>query len=218
MLTVCSIVYLTAAAAVVNGLHVSLPYLDSSGSKSSLKSVLVLGGSSGVGASAIQLLRLALPSLTILATGSAKHHDHLLSLGASKVFERSAQDDPSAIKEATPGGAGVDAILDTVTATLGQPAVFTALNPAGPKVYAQVVTGPNPQVPEGITTIPVIARQLFTTPGGTTAMPGLAGLIDSGKFKPPVKVEIVGEGLESIGQGLDKLKKGVSGTKYVVRL
>lgn len=215
-----SIVYLTAAAAIVNGFKVPLPHLDPSGTpNSALKSALVLGGSSGVGASAIQLLRLANPSLTILATSAAKHHNRLISLGATKVFERSAQDDPSAIKAATPDGAGVDGILDTVTATIGQPAVFTALNPTGPKLYSQVITGPqNPQTPEGVTATPIIARLLFSTPGGANALPALPALVESGKFKLPLKTEIVGEGFESIAPALDKVMRGASGEKYVVSL
>jgi hypothetical protein len=51
-----------------------------------------------------------------------------------------------------------------------------------------------------------------------TAMSGLASLIESGKYKLPVKVEVIGKGFDTIEQGLDKLMKGVSGTKYVVSL
>jgi NADPH:quinone reductase-like Zn-dependent oxidoreductase len=183
-----------------------------------LRSILVLGGSSGVGAAAIQLLRLALPSANILTTSSAKHHAHLLELGATKCFERSAQDDTPAIKAASPGSSGVDAILDTVSAAASQPAVFTALNLTGPKIYSQVMTGANVEVPQGIKSTVVFGRQIFDAKGGMTAMPGLASLIESRKYKLPVKVEVIGKGFDTIEQGLDKLMKGVSGTKYVVSL
>ena len=49
-------------------------------------------------------------------------------------------------------------------------------------------------------------------------MPGLTNLIQSGKYKIPVKIEVLGKGFKTIDQGLDKLMKGVSGTKYVVTL
>ena len=209
--------YLTAAAAITGGLHFPLPYLDPTGS-SSLRSVLVLGGSSAVGAASIQLLRLALPSATILATSSANHHAHLVSLGATKCFERSAQDDTSAIKAATPGGSGVDAILDAVTAAASQPAVFTALNPTGPKTYSHVFTGQNVEAPEGIASTTMNAVQIFDTKGGMAAMPSLTNLVESGKYRLPVKVEVLGKGFDAIEQGLDKLKEGISGTKYVVSL
>lgn len=178
--------------------------------------MLVLGGSSAIGAAAIQLLRLANPSATILTTSSAKHHDHLSSLGATKCFERSAQENPSIIKAATPDGVGVDGILDAVTAAAGQPAVFSALNPAGPRIYSQVVTGQNPQVPEGVNATQVFGRKILGAKGGMTAMPALAGLIANGKYKLPVAVETVGKGLDSIESGLNKLMKGVSGSKFVV--
>ena len=198
-------------------MHVPLPYLDSTDS-SSLKSILVLGGSSNVGAAAIQLLRLALPAASILTTSSAEHHAHLISLGATKCFDRSAQKDTSSIKAATPGDSGVDAILDAVTAAATQPAVFTALNPKGPKIYAHPVTGQNVEVPEGVESTGIFGQQILGAKGGMNAMPGLASLVQSGKYKLPVKAEVLGKGFNAIEQGLDKLMKGVSGTKYVVSL
>ena len=194
-----------------------MPYPDSTGS-SALKSVLVLGGSSNVGAAAIQLLRLALPSATILTTSSANHHAHLISLGATKCFDRSAQGDPSPIKAATPDNSGVDAILDAVAAAATQPVIFTALNPQGPKIYTQPFTGQNVEVPEGVESTVIFGYDIFGTKGGINAMPGLANLIQSGKYKLPAKVEVLGKGFKTIDQGLDKLMKGVSGTKYVVTL
>ena len=213
----CRICYLTAAAAVNDGLKVPLPQLDPTG-KSSLKSILVLGGSSAVGANAIQQLRTALPSATILTTSSAQHHAHLTDLGATQCFDRSAQNDTAPIKAAAAGGAGVDAILDAVGAAVSAPAVFTALDGSGPKVFSQVMTGPTPNVPEGVNSATVFGRQIFGAKGGMTAMPSLASLYQSGKYKLPVKVEVVGKGFDAIEPGLGRLMKGVSGCKYVVSL
>lgn len=112
----------------------------------------------------------------------------------------------------------MDAILDPVTAAATQPRVFEALNPAGPKLYSQVVTGQNPQVPEGVKVTQVFGRAVFGVPGGLQAMGYLAQLVEEGRFKVPVKVEVVGEGLESIEGGLERLMKGTSGTKLVVSL
>jgi NADPH:quinone reductase-like Zn-dependent oxidoreductase len=211
------ICYLTAAAAINDGLHVPLPHLDPTGSRT-LRSILVLGGSSGIGAAAIQLLRLALPSATILTTSSAKHHARLILLGATKCFERSAQEDPSAIKAATPNSAGVDAIVDPVQAAASQPTVFAAFDPAGPKLYAQVMTGANVELPQGVNSTVVYGRQIFCVKGGMNALPALASLVESGMFKLPNKVEVVGKGVDGIEQGLNKIMKGVSGAKYVVSL
>lgn len=194
-----------------------MPYLDSTDS-SNLKTILVLGGSSGIGAVAIQLIRLALPSATILATSSAEHHARLISLGATKCFERLAQDNPSAIKAATLGGVGVDAILDAVQAAAAQPRVFEALNPTGPSLYSYVMTGQNTVVPEGVKATMIFARQVFGTKGGMSALPALAELIENNQFKLPNRVEVVAKGFHEIQKGLDVNMKGVSGLKCVVSL
>ena len=202
------------------GLHVPLPHLDpSSTSEHRLGSILVLGGSSGIGAAAIQFLRLALPETIILATSSVQHHPHLLSLGATKCLERSAQDEPTEIKAVTPDRAGVDAILDPVTAAANQPTIFSALNSSGPKLYSQVVTGQNVKVPDGVNATTIFGRQIFGTKKGLAVMPELAGLLESGKFQLPTNVEVVGKGFEAIQPGLERLMKGgVSGNKYIVSI
>ncbi|OJJ95322.1 hypothetical protein ASPACDRAFT_36764 [Aspergillus aculeatus ATCC 16872] len=210
--------YLTAAAAVSVGLRVPLPHLDPEGTPSSLRSILVLGASSATGAAAVQLLRTALPSATILTTSAASHHARLEALGATRCFERAAASEPAVIRAATVGGGGVDAILDIVEAAASEPEVLTSLNPDGPKVYAHVVTGTAVDVPEGVQSVPVNARQIFEVKGGAVAMPRLGELLAGGKYKIPVRVEIIGKGWEAVARGLDRLGRGVSGTKLVVSL
>ena len=141
-----------------------------------------------------------------------------MSLGATKCFDRSAQEDPSSIKAATLDGSGVDAILDAVAAAAAQPAVITALHPQGPKVYTQPQTKQNFEIPEGVESTVISAKDVFSTNGGMNAMSGLVGLVEDGKYKLPVKVEVLGKGFQTIDQGLDKLKRGVSGIKYAVTL
>lgn len=191
--------------------------IDPSGT-SSLNSFLVLGGSSAIGAAAIQLIRDTLPSATILTTSSAQHHERLKSLGATKCFERSAQGDVSAIRKATPGGLGVEAILDTVGAAAGQPSVFDAFRPDGSKKYSQVITGANIQVPEGVNGVEVFGRAVLGTKNGWRTMSVLGEMVQNGTYKTPTSVETVGKGLESISPALDRLQKGTSGLKYVVAL
>ncbi|KAK3681669.1 chaperonin 10-like protein [Podospora appendiculata] len=184
-----------------------------------IESVLVLGGSSGVGTSAIQLLRMALPDAKILSTNSPLHAGRLARLGATSCFDR---DDPkivAAIKEATPGGRGVDAIIDTVAAAQQRSELFDALNPDGPKLYSHVLTGDEIKIPENVKSVDIYGRLAFeATGGGTDVMTKLVELVDAKTFKLPLRVEVVGKDLESIGPGLEKLKAGVSGTKLVVSL
>lgn len=213
-----SICYLTAATCVVEGLKVPLPHLDSESAPSTLQSVLVIGGSSAVGSNAIQLLRLALPHATILTTSSAEHHAHLRSLGATHVFERTAQADPSAIKAATPNGAGVDAILDAVAVAGSQPSIFDALSASGPRLYAYPMAGQPIQVPQGVNGTLIFGRKIFGAKGGFRAMPALTQLLEDGKYHLPTPVETFGKGFEVILPALDKLKAGTSGRKYAVAI
>lgn len=191
-----------------------LPHLGSTKTHNkALKTILVLGGSSAVGAAAIQLLRLALPTATILTTSSKQHHTHLLSLGATQCFERSAQETPSIIQAAILNS-GVDAILDAVGAAAHQPAVFGVFDPAGPRLYSEVETGERVIVPEGVNGTVVSGQQILGVPGGEDVMSALAGLVETGQYKLPVRVEVIGTGFDAIKTGLGMLG-GVSGTKLV---
>ncbi|KAI4211280.1 MAG: hypothetical protein LQ351_005964 [Letrouitia transgressa] len=213
------ICFFTSAAAVYHGLGIPLPFLpggDSTGFEP--KSVLVLGGSSAVGAGVVQILRLSLPSATILTTSSSKHHARLSSLGATKAFDQRSGSLVPDIISATPGGKGVDAIIDTVGSAAEQKDIFETLRPDGPKEYAEVATGAQMQVPEGVKRQLTGGRMLFGLPGGLNAMPTLAELVEEGRFRVPTQVKKVGSGFEAIPKGLEELKAGVSGTKLVVAI
>lgn len=214
---------MTAAAATTLGLKIPLSFVQEDGrstSQANLRSVLVIGGSSGVGASAVQLLRIAAPDLQIVTTASASHHSHIISLGATTCVDRATPDIVSAVKSASLGGLGVDAILDAVggAGNENQPSLFETLRPDGPRLYSAVFTGSQLNIPTGVEAVTSSGRQTFEVLGGRSAMSALAKLTRDAKFKPPLKIETVGKGLESIGSGLGKLKSGVSGTKLIVTL
>lgn len=83
--------------------------------------VLVTGGSGGVGGFAIQLAVLA--GARVIATASGPHHDAVRELGAHDVIDYRDQDVIARVLDLT-GGRGVDAVVDTVggesaTANLG---------------------------------------------------------------------------------------------------
>ncbi|KAH8742469.1 chaperonin 10-like protein [Diaporthe sp. PMI_573] len=216
------ICYLTAAAAITLGLRIRLPFLQNNEStaQQSLRSVLVVGGGSGVGASAIQLLRLSVPTLHILATASQSHHSQLISLGATSCIDRGSPDIVRDIMAASASGQGVDAILDAVggAGDESQPFLFDTLRSDGPKRYSAVSTGSKLSIPVGVDATTSSGRQAFDVAGGRRAMSALGKLTRDGDFKPPLKIEVVGQGLESIGNGLEKLKSGVSRTKLIIVL
>ncbi|RYP04525.1 hypothetical protein DL764_004387 [Monosporascus ibericus] len=212
------ICFLTAGAAITVGLKVALPGLPKGGNSSSNQpqSILVLGGSSAVGAAAIQLLRMALPSAFIVATSSEAHHARLRSLGATACLERAAQRDSAALKATTPGGAGFDAVLDAVGAGVEAPEVYDAFRADGPKLYSLVVTRPDAKVPHGLQATLVGGQDMLDVE--PNAMAYLVKLVEEGKYKLPVKIEVVGKGFQAVEKGLERFPFAVSGAKLVVAL
>ncbi|CAH0052347.1 unnamed protein product [Clonostachys solani] len=197
------ITYLTAAATIAVGLKVHIPGLSNKNTNEAPpRSILVLGGSSGVGSSAIQLLRIALPSATIITTSSPTHHARLKSLGSHITLERSAQRDAAVLKAATPDGAGVDAIIDAVGAGSAEPAVYGALREDGPKLYSLVITRPGVELPEGINSTLVGGQSILDE--NPNAMKYLSKLLDENKYQLPLKVEVFGKGFQPLKQAWGK--------------
>lgn len=213
--------YLTAVTALGIGLRAPLPFIKE-GPLSGFcpSSVLVLGGSSALGAATIQLLRIALPDCLILATSSPKHHGHLTNdLNADKAFDRHSASLIANVKSGTPGGRGVDAIVDTVGVGRTERQIFEAFDPTGPRKYAQVWTGDEEiEAPDGVESTMFRARDLFQLEGHKNAMPALQALLDGDKYRLPVSVHKVGDGLEALAKGLDLMRNGLSGEKLVVSI
>ncbi|KAJ5811963.1 hypothetical protein N7474_008264 [Penicillium riverlandense] len=210
--------YLTAMMALGIGLKTRLPFLSGGPTTGfNPSAVLILGGSSALGAAVIQLLRLAVPECLILATSSPKHHKHLTSiLGADGAFDRNSTSLITEVKSAS-GSQGVDAIIDAVGAGSNQRNIFEAFNPSGPKKYAQVWTGDEEiQVPSGVDSVMFRGRDLLHLQGGNNIMLALQKLLEDDNYKLPLPVHRVGEGLEALQKGLDLMRQGVSGEKLVV--
>ena len=211
---------MTAVMALGIGLPAPLSFLKD-GPTTGLhpSSVLILGGSSALGAATIQLLRLTLPQCTILTTSSPKHHRHLLTLGANQAFDRTSPSLTDEVKKARPKFKGVDAIIDTVGAGRSQRDIFETLDPSGPKRYAQVWTGDEEiQVPDGVESVMFRGRDVTRLQGGGNVMLALERLLEEGRYKLPLPVRPVGEGLDGLEKGLELMRVGVSGEKLVVGL
>lgn len=211
--------FFTGVTALAVGLKTPLPFLKdgpTTGFKPS--SVLVLGGSSALGAATIQLLHLAVPECVILATSSPKHHGYITNtLGAHGVFDRDSNTLVKDVRTAGSSSQGVDAIIDTVGAGATQRHIFEAFDQSGPKRYAQVWTGDDEiEVPGGVDSIMFRARDAAQLQGGGNIMLGLETLLEEGTYKLPLPVHKVGQGFEAFKQGLELMRKGVSGEKLVV--
>ena len=216
-----SICYLTASAAINANLKIPLPFTPTDEPHNQPPhSVLVLGGSSGVGSSALQLLRHALPPSTpIFTTASPQHHEHLTrDLGASRAFSQNSGTLVEDIKGATPGGKGVDVMIDAVgAAAKGQGGIWEVLDQGGRREFSEVFTGPQASVPEGVEKKNAYGRMVFGVPGGKEgAMRCLGEMVEGGSFKVGLELERLEGGFGGIEGGLERLKQGVSGRKLVV--
>lgn len=176
----------------------------------------VLGGSSAVGAAVIQLLHLTLPSAVIIATSSSKHHTHLKTLGAAATVDYKSPRVASEIMDNSPGGRGVDAIVDLVNGVAFNSVLLQTLT--GLKLFAELAAGENAQeVPPEIRHVVTFGRKVMSAPGASELFPALTGLLQSGSYRLPLPVTTIasGVGLSRIPNGLKQLKAGVSGTKLV---
>lgn len=170
-----------------------------------------------MGASTIQVLRLSLPKSIIFTTSSPKHHEALKCLGASAVFDYNSADVVKEIKNASPDGQGVEAIVDAVSGVTTDASLLQVLT--GSKHFAQVLTGRDfNDFPADVKHHPITSQNAFGASAGSSILAALGQILEEGKYKLPIAVTVVGQGFDAIGDGLQTLKKGVSGTKLVVRL
>lgn len=178
------------------------------------KSLLIWGGSSSVGACAVQLAARA--GYTVISTASAKNHQLVLSLGADKVFDHSDPEVVAKIKAAVVGEwiGAYDAISEGGTVqkcaeVIGKGLIATTLPP--PK-----------DLPQGIVAKGVFAALLITQDNLKEIGAWLFKYIQDGLANGIVKCApeplVVRGGLKAVQEGVDLQRKGVSGKKVVVRV
>jgi NADPH:quinone reductase-like Zn-dependent oxidoreductase len=92
-----------AALTAFQALHDSLHVEDGD-------TILIHGGSGGVGSFAVQLARVA--GAHVITTGGSRNHDYLRELGAAEAIDYNEQDFADAVRESHPDG--VDHVLDLV--------------------------------------------------------------------------------------------------------
>ncbi|KAF2812633.1 zinc-binding oxidoreductase CipB [Mytilinidion resinicola] len=214
----------TAAAGLYepNYLAQPAPGKSTSNASSGKKSILIWGGSSVVGISAIQLA--AASGWTIVSTASPKNHELVRSLGATHVFDYSDPDVVANILKAVEGTTliGVfDAISDPDTSVKSAEVVHAS---GGGKLIATTSGG----YERSTVLLGDVARTLVYAPTPTPGqeLPVWMGVwleffeegLKDGRLKAKPEPTIIEGGLEKIQEALDLLKKGVSATKVVVQL
>ncbi|KAJ4338267.1 hypothetical protein N0V87_004035 [Didymella glomerata] len=207
----------TAAACLFKKetLALPLPKTSDANPPSSGKSVLVWGGSSSVGATAIQLAAGA--GHKVVSVASKRNIEGVKALGAAEVFDynsSSVADDIITALEGTEFAGVCDAI--------GTPDAAKAWAPVYKKLggkYGSVM--PGAEVPEGIEGSSVFAPSVVLDDkyiGDVIWATWVPEALQKGTLKAVPEAIVVKGGLDSVQEGLNKQKAGVSFGKIVVEL
>lgn len=184
------------------------------------RTVLIWGGSSSVGLSAIQLAVAA--GYEVFATASPRNFDLLRSFGVSEVFDYNieakelAKKVIAAFKGKTIAGAFLTAGDGSVVVPIFAE-IFAHVE--GNKFLTTAVMVQEDDVPKGFKHANIFGLSLKDDEVGDAIFKDfLPQALQQGKYKAVPQAEIVGDGLESLQKGIDILRGGVSAKKLVVTL
>ncbi|KAF1942275.1 GroES-like protein [Clathrospora elynae] len=210
--TVLPLAISTAAACLYKKEALALP-LPSSNPSSTGKSVLVWGGSSSIGAIAIQL---AVASGVKVVSIASKHNlAKIKELGASAAFDYK---DPKVIDDIVAALQGTEfaGVCDCIGAVAAWAPVYQKL---GGK-YGSVLPGAE-GLPEGIDGSSVFAPSVVLADkyiGDVVWAQWVPEALEKGTLKAVPEPIVVGKGLDAVQEGFEKQKKGVSFGKIVIEL
>lgn len=159
------------------------------------QTILIHGGSGGVGAFAVQLAKNA-GAKKIYATGSKEKHDYMRQLGVDVPIDYHTQSFSDVIRKAEPHG--VDFVFDTV----GGRTYFDSIGLI--KRNGEIVSILEPPHPEISEKNHISTFYTFVDPSGKD-LQELAHLIEQGKVHPP-KTEILP--LKQAGEAQELLQSG----------
>ncbi|GAM35758.1 zinc binding dehydrogenase [Talaromyces pinophilus] len=202
----------TAAMALFVKLGLPLPSFDP---KSTGKSIVIWGGSSSMGCTAIQFAVAA--GYEVIATASPANFELVKSLGATHVFDYRDPDIVGKIARLLKPG---ESIVDCIASTATQKTASEILS----KIGGGKVGCLNP--PEGSFADNVELIDIFAfEPGLADTHIGdfiwrtyVPQAIAEGKLKAKPDPMIIEGGLGKVQEGIDMLRKGVSAKKIVVEI
>ncbi|PKX88369.1 zinc-binding alcohol dehydrogenase family protein [Aspergillus novofumigatus IBT 16806] len=204
--------YSTAGCALFKHLKLPLPSLDP---KPVEKTILLWGGSSSVGCSAIQLAVAA--GLTVVTTARAENHDLVKRLGAKHVFDyKSLTVIEDILKVLKKGDLVMDCISVPTTQVICTEIVHTL---GGGKLPA--LRWPEASKYDDVEIIfvnggdPVLVDLDI---GDALWRRYLPEALATGKFVPKPDPEIIEGGLGKVQEGIDIVRKGVSAKKIVIEV
>jgi len=206
--------YWTTVVGLYSSLQIPIP-LPSAGKPAPKveagEALLVWGGSSSVGALAIQLG--VISGFSVIATASPKNFDYVKSLGAEKVLDHHDADIVDQIRALAPN---LRYAYDAISGRSSVESIFSSLSHSTPELV--IVTEFKGTVPPEVKVHHIYAGSIYY-PGHEEELSRLTKLWEvlmrEGKIKPhPVKV--MPDGLNSIDEGFALMRQGkVSGQKLV---
>lgn len=189
-------------------LGVDYPSLDA---KPNGKVLVVYGGSSSVGAAAIQLAVNA--GYKVIATSSSKNFDLCRECGASDVFDYRDPD----VAEKVAKAVGEDHFIGLWNA-IGIPESFEVVTPILQKLGGGFVANTKPigELPENIKAKFVLGIDKVTWPIWESGF--ITKALENGKLKCLPQPMVVGKGLEALQTSIEVRKGHISAHKVVVEL
>ncbi|KAI1209335.1 GroES-like protein [Annulohypoxylon truncatum] len=194
---------------------------DTSYTPSDRQGILVWGASSSVGSMTVQIARLL--GFTVYATASAKHHEYIKSLGASRLFDyKTPGVEDVIIRAAKEDSLTIQYAYDAVGALLPCHNILKALKGDGIAHLASAPPlKPGDPTEEGIQTKFVAASTDEKERAEQFSFwfnVWLKEKLENGTIVPCPKIQLVDGGLHGINKGLDILTAGVSCTKLVLEI
>ncbi len=198
-----------------DGLGLGLPTADPAERG---ETVLVWGGSTGVGSNAIQLARNA--GYRVAATASARNLDYLRSLGAEIAIDRNcptAVDElVAAIGESPLAGSlaiGNDSLPKVMRVAARAPGA-KRVSSAAPGLVTRILAL---RAPRGVRVSGIWGGTLKDNEVGPAIYRDfLPVALATGAYRAEPPAEVVGHGLQAIPAGLQRLRHGVSAKKLVI--
>ncbi|KAJ5802993.1 alcohol dehydrogenase [Penicillium pulvis] len=202
----------TAATALYVQLDLPLPSLAPSATG---KKILLWGGASSVGSSAIQLA--VASGLEVVTTASSANHEYVKSLGASYAFDYK---DSSAVDQIISLLKPGDYIVDCIASKETQTTCGDILQKIGGGKLP-VVNYPGVTFPDNVTPAMVICLD----PGFSAAHVGdaiwhnfMPSALAAGKFQAKPDPRLIQGGLSKVQEGIDLMREGVSAKKLVIEI
>lgn len=201
----------TAGLALFSDKFLDLPRPTINAQENNKATVIIYGGSSSVGSTAIQLAKAS--GLNVLTTASKANFDYCRALGANAVFDYKDSEWVSyAASELE--GKELLGIFDPIATAPTVESLHKVLELA--KSKAMMAT--SLPAPEGFTTSMVFGANMTFDDELSRAIwiDCLPSALANGSFAPKPNPLVAGRGLESIQSALDLQRKGVSASKVVV--